>query len=225
MARQNMSALPAGAPRSSPAPAGKKEAPNRREHILEQAAKLFAAKGVAYTTVRDIAEAAGILSGSLYYHFSSKEAIFQELIERFLNELVRSYRAVVTSEREPRARLEQLLSASFETIDQYPHLCEIFQNDFTYLQTLPHHEAIATMSEEVQSIWLETITSGVDEGTFRSDVDPQLFYRFARDAVWFTVRWYHTGGPRTPAELSAACTAVLLDGFVDGTTDVDRPDR
>src|SRR5262249_57938903 len=45
----------------------------RREEILAIAAKIFADKGYASTTVREIADAAGILSGSLYHHFDSKE--------------------------------------------------------------------------------------------------------------------------------------------------------
>ena len=44
----------------------------RREELLAIAASLFAERGFKNTTVRDIADAAGILSGSLYHHFDSK---------------------------------------------------------------------------------------------------------------------------------------------------------
>ena len=45
----------------------------RREELLQIAGALFAQRGFKNTTVRDIADAAGILSGSLYHHFDSKE--------------------------------------------------------------------------------------------------------------------------------------------------------
>ena len=45
----------------------------RREELLDLAATMFAQRGLRATTVRDIADAAGILSGSLYHHFASKE--------------------------------------------------------------------------------------------------------------------------------------------------------
>ncbi len=47
----------------------------RRDEILAIAAQLFAERGFAATTVREIADAAGILSGSLYHHFDSKASM------------------------------------------------------------------------------------------------------------------------------------------------------
>ena len=54
---------------------------SRRDEILAIAALQFAERGVASTTVRDIGAAAGILSGSLYHHFESKEQILGEVQE------------------------------------------------------------------------------------------------------------------------------------------------
>ena len=47
--------------------------PGGASELLELAASMFAERGLRATTVRDIADAAGILSGSLYHHFDSKE--------------------------------------------------------------------------------------------------------------------------------------------------------
>lgn len=58
----------------------------RRDEILDAAASLFASSGVK-TSLKDIADAAGILPGSLYHHFESKEAIIVELVERYRTDL------------------------------------------------------------------------------------------------------------------------------------------
>ena len=58
----------------------------RRTEILETAAALFASKGLR-TSLKEIADACGILPGSLYHHFDSKEAIIVELIERYRADL------------------------------------------------------------------------------------------------------------------------------------------
>jgi AcrR family transcriptional regulator len=58
----------------------------RRTEILETAARLFASSGMR-TSLQQIAEACGILPGSLYHHFASKEAIVVELLERYRQEL------------------------------------------------------------------------------------------------------------------------------------------
>ena len=47
----------------------------RRRQVLTVASELFAAKGFEATSIRDIATAAGMMSGSLYYHFASKEEL------------------------------------------------------------------------------------------------------------------------------------------------------
>jgi AcrR family transcriptional regulator len=58
----------------------------RRAEILDTAARLFASSGMR-TSLKQIADACGILPGSLYHHFDSKEAIVVELIERYRIEL------------------------------------------------------------------------------------------------------------------------------------------
>ena len=58
----------------------------RREEILETAAAMFASSGLR-TSLKEIADACGILPGSLYHHFASKEAIVVELVERYRAEL------------------------------------------------------------------------------------------------------------------------------------------
>jgi AcrR family transcriptional regulator len=60
----------------------------RREEILETAASLFATSGMK-TTLQDIADTCGILPGSLYHHFESKEALIVELVHRYRDDLDR----------------------------------------------------------------------------------------------------------------------------------------
>ena len=64
---------------------------SRRDELLELAATMFAERGLRATTVRDIADSAGILSGSLYHHFDSKESIGDEILAGFLDEIRADY--------------------------------------------------------------------------------------------------------------------------------------
>jgi AcrR family transcriptional regulator len=59
----------------------------RRSEILQIAAGLFATSGYVRTSLKDVADACGILPGSLYHHFDSKESIAVELLERYYDEL------------------------------------------------------------------------------------------------------------------------------------------
>ena len=60
----------------------------RRTEILQTAASLIASSGLR-TSLQEIADAAGILPGSLYHHFESKEAILVELVRRYYADLDR----------------------------------------------------------------------------------------------------------------------------------------
>jgi AcrR family transcriptional regulator len=70
----------------------------RRDQILTTAAELFATKGYTKTSMRDVATASGILAGSLYHHFDSKEAIAVELVENYHADLVDAVRKFGSSE-------------------------------------------------------------------------------------------------------------------------------
>lgn len=60
----------------------KEEAEATRQQILDSAERVFAAKGVAHTTMADIAADAGVSRGAVYWHFTSKADVFNALLTR-----------------------------------------------------------------------------------------------------------------------------------------------
>lgn len=79
------------------------DSPTRRAEILATAASLIASSGLR-TSLQEIADAAGILPGSLYHHFESKEAILVELTRRYQEDLERIGRAAQARLDEPDSR-------------------------------------------------------------------------------------------------------------------------
>ncbi len=71
---------------------------SRRDELLVLAAAMFAERGLKATTVRDIADSAGILSGSLYHHFKSKEQMVEEVTRDFLDWLFSRYEEIIATE-------------------------------------------------------------------------------------------------------------------------------
>src|SRR6478736_280050 len=74
----------------------------RREEILETAASLLASSGIR-TSLREIGDACGILPGSLYHHFDSKDAIIVELVQRYRDALDQVAKEGLDSLHEPGA--------------------------------------------------------------------------------------------------------------------------
>ncbi|MFV2087103.1 TetR/AcrR family transcriptional regulator [Micromonospora sp. LOL_021] len=197
------------------------ESLDRRQQIIACAAAFFASRGVAATTVRQIADEVGILSGSLYHHFDSKEAIVEAILGPYLEDLRHRYAEVLAGENDPATRLRELVRASLDTAAAHPHATEIYQNDVNYLRGLARFHYLKDVAREVQSAWLGVIEAGVSSGAFRPDIDTRVFYRFIRDAVWLSVRWFHPSPDNPTSRLADQCTAIFLDGLAARPTDAD----
>ena len=186
---------------------------SRRSELLAIAARLFADKGFRNTTVRDIADAAGILSGSLYHHFDSKESMVDEILRTFQDDLFGQYDEILASDADPRTKLEQAVRTSFDAIDQHHSEVAIFQNDAAYLSTLDGFDYLDQRHAQSREVWMRLLREGIAAGALREDLDIDLVYRFIRDTVWVAVRWYRPGGGLTHEAIADQYLTILLDGI------------
>jgi TetR/AcrR family transcriptional regulator, cholesterol catabolism regulator len=204
---------------SAARPPGKSAAPlvsERREEILALASKIFADKGYASTTVREIADAAGILSGSLYHHFASKEAMLDEIMHGFLDHIVEQYRATVAAGGDPIDVLRALIREAFSSLGGNPAALAVMINEFNFLVQFPRFLYLREGAEETERLWTGVIEAGMRTGVFRSDIDARMIYRFMRDTIWISVRWYRPEGKYSPEEIADFYVAMLLDGLATG---------
>ena len=192
--------------------------PSRRDELLGIAGELFADRGLRSTTVRDIADAAGILSGSLYHHFDSKESMVDELLRDFLDSLFARYREIVDAGLSATDTLRQLVIASFEAIDARHTAVAIYQNESRHLLGQERFDYIGERNVEFRRLWEAELRRGVDEGDFRADLDVDLVYRFMRDTVWVAVRWYRPGGSMTVEQIADQYLSIVLDGILPRST-------
>lgn len=189
---------------------------SRRDELLAIAARLFAENGVRATTVRHIADAAGILSGSLYHHFDSKEAIVDEVLRGFLDSLFADYTDIVGRGDAPRATLENLVRASFRAIHESRDQVAIYQDEIKHLQGTPRFDYLEARNREFRGMWISVLEAGQATGEFPADLDVSITYRFLRDTVWVAVRWYKPGGPVTHSEIADQYLRIVLDGLAVG---------
>ena len=186
---------------------------DRHTLIVEQAAELFATKGIAGTKVRDIADAVGVLSGSLYHYFPSKDAIAEVIVVRYLEDLTSEYESLLGTPTEPRKQLTGLVEASFRVSRAHPHASEIYQNNTTYLRKLSAYRQIRAAARTTKDAWLAVIEGGIAAGDFRSDLPPVVLYGLIRDAVWLSLRWFSPTPEFGIDQLAAAVVSVFLEGI------------
>ncbi|MFF9343346.1 MULTISPECIES: TetR/AcrR family transcriptional regulator [unclassified Streptomyces] len=187
-------------------------APGRRRQILDTAAEVFAAQGYDATTVRQIADAAGLLAGSLYHHFDSKESMLDEILSGFLDDLWSRYDTVLAAALRPRESLAALVTESFREIDRHRAAVAIYQKESRHLTDQPRFGYLAGAQRRFERAWLRTLESGVASGDFRTDLDVRLAYRFVRDTVWVAASWYRPGGRHSPEEIARQYLSMVLEG-------------
>ena len=176
---------------------------------------MIAERGLRATTVRDIADAAGILSGSLYHHFSSKEEMVDEVLRDFLDWLFARYQLIVDSETDPMERFKGLFLASFDAIEHRHPQVVIYQDEASRLSSLERFAYVNERNRQQRKMWLDVLQQGIEAGCFRPDLDVVLVYRFIRDTTWVSARWYQPGGPLTAAEVGRQYLAIVLGGITE----------
>lgn len=148
-----------------------------REKILDAALVVFAHNGFAATSISDIAKAAGISNGLLYHYFSSKEDLFNELIDiavSYSGAAMMNYRDMKSSAKD---RLHYLSEAILDILSRGNKTANYFT---LMLQAGLAGNIPAASAEYLKSstipfkIMSEIIKEGQREGTFKSGDPMQL---------------------------------------------------
>ena len=185
----------------------------RRAEIVAIAGELFAERGYANTTVREIADAAGILSGSLYHHFDSKESMIEALLRDFLDRIGREYATVTSVGTDPATTLRALVHVAFGALATDRAAVAVMLNEYNVLVQYPRFRFLRDAVEATERLWVEVLDAGMRAGDFRTGVPADAVYRFLRDAIWVSVRWYRPDGPQRPDDIADDYLTVLLGGL------------
>ena len=146
----------------------------RRDEILAAAAGLFASDGYTNTSMREVAAASGILAGSLYHHFESKEAIAVELVEAYHADLVRVVREFGSVPVDPLPALRAYAQAIAAVSFRHPAALQISLFDApttasSSLKTVVHAEPAS-----VNRLWRSLISAAAKAGAMKDGVNLRI---------------------------------------------------
>ena len=188
------------------------EPTTRRQEILDAAAELFASKGVGATPIREIADRVGVVAGALYHHFPSKQAMVDEVVTDYLENLRARYGAI-DAHLDPRSRLRAIVAASLDAAQENPHATAVYQEELSVVPEDAQSSRTAELADEIQQAWLDAIEEGKRLGAFRNDLPALVFHRFIRDSVWRSIKWHRADDSYPTARLAEDCVSIFLDGF------------
>jgi AcrR family transcriptional regulator len=144
-----------------------------RKAILAACLNLFAKHGFSTTSIDDIARAAGITKGAVYWHFASKEELFQAILEEIRARWTEAVQQPLSKQTAPHHRLETLFACYSKLFAEAPEICLFLQRILL--------EGHTTFSPQVGRVFTQTarfvariVEDGKTQGVFRSDLDSML---------------------------------------------------
>ena len=181
-------------------------ADNRLPALLDAAARLFAERGYAATSMRDIAQAASMLPGSLYYHFAAKEDLLAAVYEAGVRDIVAAVRAAVGRETEPWARLEAACVAHLESVLRRADTAQVL------IRVLPEHvPAAAAQLKRLRAEYEAVFRELVDAVPLAAGSDRRTLRLMLLGALNWTRFWYREGAGDTPRAIARRMLRMLRE--------------
>jgi AcrR family transcriptional regulator len=185
-----------------------------RMRILDAAAQTFRRKGYAGTTLNEIAKAADMQAGSLFYHFGSKDELLEEVLDigmRRVHEAVEDSQERLAPDAPHRERIRAAVEAHFATLLKH--------GDYTSANI----RIFGQVPEDVQrrhlrlrdayaALWRRILIKAQKAGALRGDVDLGLVRMLLMGALNWSVEWYQPGKKSIETMADHMCL-MLFDGI------------
>jgi len=181
---------------------------NRREDLLRVCARLFREKGFDGTSIRDIAQAAGMRSGSPFYHFKTKQEMLVAVMEQGLTEGLRHLEAVAALKLPAAEKFRKLVRVHLGTLCEEGHdFIPVMLYDWRSL-TSANRRRVIVLQDRYDALWQRVTDEVKAAGLMQGDA--QLARLFTFGVLNWTARWYRAGGRRSLEEIAEEAARFLL---------------
>ena len=198
----------------APAPAAASKSARTRQRILDAAAAAFRRDGIASVTLKDIAERAGLQTGSLYYHFDGKEDLVEAVLSAGTEGALAATREAVAAlgpKADPLARLRAAIAAHLRVVLSESSYASA---NLRILGQVPEtiREKHLRRQRVYGAFWKRLLRDAAAAGLVRNDLDLSVVRMLTLGALNWSVEWYRKGR-RSPNEIAAHATTLILDGI------------
>jgi AcrR family transcriptional regulator len=181
---------------------------NRREALIRAAARLFNRQGYQGTSVRDIASATGMRSGSPFYHFASKQDLLFEATLQGLGPALAELEAIWAGKGSTLARFRSLLRTHLgQLLGTDPDMAAMVVSEWRWLDGAQRAQVIE-LRDRFEQLWQRALEALAAEGRIaQADRTTRLFFLGALHGV---PQWYREGGALDIDEVADALARFVL---------------
>ncbi len=196
-----------------------------RDRIFDAAARLFAERGYAAVSMREIAEAAEISKPMLYYYFESKEGLCRALLDAGIDAMKESVARISAQGGPVVERMRQTARERYRFVRERPNLMAFYANFFHGPDESGLRDEFMVKARETVQTEADMIAEGQASRELRSDVNPMVAAIAMMGAINVHIGMqFHGHG--TPMEgefrLDDAMADMAVSLFVDGMTGARR---
>lgn len=184
----------------------------RRDEVIDVATRVFHEKGYSAASIQDVADALGMLKGSLYYYIDSKEDLLFTIIEQVHRDTMERLEHWLTIEADTLVKLRAFLRWQVLTYCRDFRKVGVFLHDFRSLSP-ERQQVILDARDRYDQILRELIRQGQAEGSIAADADPKLTAMAVFGMMNWISTWWDDGGPNTPEEVAKQFCDFALAGL------------
>jgi AcrR family transcriptional regulator len=184
----------------------------RRQEILDAAARVFHEKSYESTSIQDIADAVGILKGSVYYYITSKEDLLFEILQGVHEDALKNLEAAETTPGDALQKIRVFVTLHVTHNAENLVKMAVFFHDFRSLSE--ERRRIIVEERDIYDNHLrQLIIAGQKEKVVCPDLDPKLTSIEILGMMNWIYHWYKPGGPQSPARLANAMADFVIAGL------------
>jgi AcrR family transcriptional regulator len=187
------------APPSARGPRSGRDA-TRETEILTAAARIFREKGYHGTSVRDIAEAVGLLKGSLYHYIRSKEQLLAKLFEGSLGDTIVELESIAARDSSATERLRDMVRVYVMSVTANLDAVGIYLREWRSLPA-PELARVRARRRAMRRVFEDVIGEGIRRKEL-SVADPKIAALAIIGMCNWTYEWYRPRGRLTPTALA-----------------------
>ncbi|HEY8023882.1 MAG TPA: TetR/AcrR family transcriptional regulator [Burkholderiaceae bacterium] len=182
---------------------------NRRADLVRVSARLFREKGFEGTTIRDIADAVGMRSGSPFYHFKSKQEILAAVMEEGLVAGLEATGGIMSLDLPPREKFLALVRSHLETVlgDGHDFIPVLLYDWRSLSPDLQAH--IIELKDRYDLYWQQMLSELKKAGLIKDD--GKVVRLLLLGAINYSVQWYRPGKGLSLDQLAEQTVAFFLD--------------
>lgn len=184
----------------------------RRHEMTAAAARLFSERGYHGTSMQQLADALGLLKGSLYAHVGSKQELLFDVVDEGAERFLARGRDALDMTGTAAGRLEAFMVGHVETAIEHLDAATVFLNEWRYLSE-ELRSIVRAKRHRYEGMVRSIIAGGVATREFRSDADIDMTARFVLSAGNWVYTWYRPGGSLTPRDIGRTYTHMLVAGL------------